>query len=655
MAKLRKIQFYRNGQVNPIDEGGLIGQQNYNVTDLKSAYVYAEALFKQPGNYNDMLDGEILLYRFSYNSTVHTLVGVVHVDGEVRSLEVLANYDMLDGEISAAIAELDGTATIATVTNDGVVTLKADIKQENGIVSQGTGSDITLAKVATTGAAADVKLSEGVSVIEAIDVESALVEIATEIDAMDMVATDVVALNETATALQAKKISETDGVIALGDVANVVEFNQAISSTNKVATMADVTTAQNNATVVGKKAIKVENAPQGQNGKVVSLNIKTNDKVLTQDADGLLANISLTYDSTNKKIKLLGKEVTPEGGTAAPVEISTIDATDFIKDGMLENAKIVTLTEGQVTGLAAGEYIELTFNTEAGKNPIYISVKDLIDAYSADETYLHLNGFKFEHKTQSGLPEAAQGIVETVTGTGVYEETKTFKVPQLTVDAAGHVTAVNEKEVSIKLPAKQVASDVAITAITGITATDVQGALAELQGDIDAINAVNWNGDGDGTGAGEIIVDDTAHTISHKKHAIEESESTNTDAVKSVVIPQLTVNDYGHVTAIDNKTFEIDFNVTTVSGTAGQIVVTPTPAEGTEDINYTVGLAKVVTGEATNVAPTESTDDYALKSVETTGPQQHTRVENITVDAYGRVTAYTLTTVEENWDCGTWE
>lgn len=49
----------------------------------------------------------------------------------------------------------DGSATIASVSSD-VVTLKAGITQSSGAISNSTGSDITLAKVAKTGSYADL-------------------------------------------------------------------------------------------------------------------------------------------------------------------------------------------------------------------------------------------------------------------------------------------------------------------------------------------------------------------------------------------------------------------------------------------------------------------------------------------------------------------
>lgn len=61
----------------------------------------------------------------------------------------------LDEAIADGIDSLDSTATIATVAN-GVVTIKAGLEEVDGIVSNDSNADITLAKVATTGSAEDV-------------------------------------------------------------------------------------------------------------------------------------------------------------------------------------------------------------------------------------------------------------------------------------------------------------------------------------------------------------------------------------------------------------------------------------------------------------------------------------------------------------------
>ena len=74
-------------------------------------------------------------------------------------------------------ADLDGSATIASESG-GVVTLKAGITETDGIVANSSGSDITLAKVATTGTAEDVSIVDASSLITATNVEGALQELA---------------------------------------------------------------------------------------------------------------------------------------------------------------------------------------------------------------------------------------------------------------------------------------------------------------------------------------------------------------------------------------------------------------------------------------------------------------------------------------------
>ncbi len=74
----------------------------------------------------------------------------------------------------------DGSAVIATVAK-GVVTLKAGVGQNKGAVAQGTGDDITLAKVATTGAAADIAVADTAEKFVATDLEAVLAELADSI------------------------------------------------------------------------------------------------------------------------------------------------------------------------------------------------------------------------------------------------------------------------------------------------------------------------------------------------------------------------------------------------------------------------------------------------------------------------------------------
>lgn len=80
-------------------------------------------------------------------------------------------------DIQAAIAALDGSASIASVT-DGVVTLKAGLSEVDGIVDNTSDADITLAKAATTGAAEDISVADEAGLLTATNVEDAIAELA---------------------------------------------------------------------------------------------------------------------------------------------------------------------------------------------------------------------------------------------------------------------------------------------------------------------------------------------------------------------------------------------------------------------------------------------------------------------------------------------
>ena len=52
--------------------------------------------------------------------------------------------------------------------------------------------------------------------------------------------------------------------------------------------------------------------------------------------------------------------------------LAWIDATDFIKDGMVDNV--------EVREIDGKSYLVITFNTDSGKQPIQISISDIFDA-----------------------------------------------------------------------------------------------------------------------------------------------------------------------------------------------------------------------------------------------------------------------------------
>lgn len=92
--------------------------------------------------------------------------------------------------------------------------------------------------------------------------------------------------------------------------------------------------------------------------------VATGDKVLKLNETKLSSTLNLKYDSTNKKIQLLGIN---------NAKIAEIDATDFIKDGMVNKVEFDPETK----------ILTITFNTDSGKEAITVDLSSLVDTYTA--------------------------------------------------------------------------------------------------------------------------------------------------------------------------------------------------------------------------------------------------------------------------------
>lgn len=91
--------------------------------------------------------------------------------------DVISYVDEKTGE---GVDALNGSADIASVA-DGVVTLKAGVVENAGIIDNSSDSDIVLAKLATTGAAEDVAVTDADGHFAGSDLETVLTEIAEQL------------------------------------------------------------------------------------------------------------------------------------------------------------------------------------------------------------------------------------------------------------------------------------------------------------------------------------------------------------------------------------------------------------------------------------------------------------------------------------------
>lgn len=94
----------------------------------------------------------------------------------------------------------------------------------------------------------------------------------------------------------------------------------------------------------------------------------TGQNFIKKNDTNIEGHLNLTYNTETKKINLEGFDSSI---------IASIDATAFIKDGMINTVELVTDPKSH----DPGTYLVITFNTDAGKDAIYLDVTGLIDVY----------------------------------------------------------------------------------------------------------------------------------------------------------------------------------------------------------------------------------------------------------------------------------
>lgn len=162
--------------------------------------------------------------------------------------------------------------------------------------------------------------------------------------------------------------SKTIVVTSQNDLGTNIEVNidnkTIVANNSGILSVASDALAQYN----GSNAISISEINGGS--KTISLNINENDKILTNDDNGLLTTLSLKWVKTSNndqkdEIQLIGKNDNV---------ISRIEVADFIKDGMLDGVKLDTTD-------ASNPILVFTFNSIAGKEVLNVNVKDLVDVY----------------------------------------------------------------------------------------------------------------------------------------------------------------------------------------------------------------------------------------------------------------------------------
>lgn len=188
------------------------------------------------------------------------------------------------------------------------------------------------------------------------------------------------------------------------------------------------------------EAVKVNGTPlevnsdKAVNVEVPFTSLGANEKMLTLNNGVLESMFSVNYDSDAKKIFFYGK---------TDNLIGEVNAADFVVDGMLKNASV--LTENGV------KYLYFIFNTDAGGREIKIPVTDLVTEYAVSggsENYLVIDNFKIGLKVDapdnSGLASgsALHGIDSKYSA---ITHNMDDKVGEGFVDASGATISITHK------------------------------------------------------------------------------------------------------------------------------------------------------------------------------------------------------------------
>ena len=197
-----------------------------------------------------------------------------------------------------------------------------------------------------------------------------------------------------------------------------------------------------------------------------------NAKLDASDVEGFFGAVA--YDSQTKRINFYNTSV--EGDV-----LGYVDATDFIKDGMVSNVEIKNVT-------GKGTCIVITFNSDAGKQAIEIPITQIFDAsnyYTTAQTQSYVQGYTYDKQT----------IDEKITQSGTFDPTQYYttantysktEVNGLLDDKADTATTYTKTEVDTALSGKQ-ATLVSGTNIKTVGGTSLLGSgnVATLHASLD--------------------------------------------------------------------------------------------------------------------------------------------------------------------------
>ena len=357
--------------------------------------------------------------------------------------------------------------------------------------------------------------------------------------------------------------------------------------------------------------------------------VKANDKVIGIDAKGVLSSeLSLEYISSEQKIVLKG--ITGE-------VISTIDATDFIKDGMLENVELVKAGEGKNTRLV------FTFNTShpSGSTPIEIDVEDFLNADEVKNVEDALTAHKENTTIHFTAEERAKydSLIATY-----YKEALDAKFSANTAehgDLAAEIASANTNIAANKADIEAVSgvvdtnianieavsgkADANAEAIEGIN-TDIEAISGVVDTNIANIEAVSGKADAnaeaiEGINADIEVLSGAIDTNIANIEAVSGKADANAEAIEGINadIEAMSGVIDTNIAKIDEISGKVDTNIANIEAVSGEVKTLTdkvaenekVAAEALNDLRANKVYA-IQAAEKSNIIVTESKDENGI-------------------------------------------
>lgn len=237
--------------------------------------------------------------------------------------------------------------------------------------------------------------------------------------------------------------------------------------------------------------------------------------ILTISGDSADYADGAEYDSTNKLIYL------KHGNTRLS---GPIDATAFIKDGMVENATVTVPTSGSHSGQTC---LVITFNTDSGKEDIEIPISQIFDASN--------------YYTKTDVDTALSGKQDTlVSGTNIKTVNGTTLLGSGNIDADDVIMGELDGTVFYKATS--------YTPIPEFSSTPENGSPEKIYVDILANKAYRWNQEAVAFGENRYKL------LSEELSVITDSEinASQPGTTKRAVSAEVLLNNFYTETEVDN-------------------------------------------------------------------------------------------------------